>query len=250
VNPPIRTATVRNTIDLQAPTSRVTALPATSPGRIAVAWSGSDVNGSGVASFDVYAAVDRGPYLRWLQETVESTAVFAGELGRTYSFFSIARDRVGNVEPLKSAAEAQTTVNTTAPGYDTWLVGHFSAAELADPALEAVLWGEEADPDRDGRANLVEYFAGSQPREPEATPFLTAAIEAGRFAVYFRRSKEAVDLEPVLDASGDLRTWQALAEPPETVEDLGAVWALRVTVPVQAAAARFIRLSLARPGGP
>lgn len=250
VNPPIRTATVRNTIDLQAPTSRVAALPATSPGRMTVAWSGSDANGSGVASYDVYAAVDRGPYLPWRQATAESNAVFVGELGRTYSFFSIARDRVGNVEPLKTAAEAQTTVNAAAPGYDTWLVGHFSAAELADPALEAVLWGEEADPDRDGRANLVEYFAGSQPREPDTTPFLTAAIESGRFAVYFRRSKEAVELKPVLEVSGDLRTWQVLVDPPEAVEDLGAAWVLRATVPIEAAAARFVRLGLERQDAP
>lgn len=242
VNPPIRTATVRNTMDTQAPSSRVADLPATSSARIAVSWSGSDTNGSGIASYDIYAAVDRGPYLLWLKRTVRTSAVFLGELNRTYSFFSVARDRVGNVEAGKSTAEAQTVVGEPATGYDAWLTHQFSAAELGNPALEATLWGELADPDQDRRNNFAEFFAGSNPRQPDASPFLDAVMEEGRLAIYFRRAREAEAIEAIFDVSTDLRTWERLSEPIEVAQDLGTTRLLRISVPMGEAAARFVRL--------
>jgi hypothetical protein len=46
----------------------------------------------------------------FLTYTTATSATFAGEIGHTYSFYSIARDQVGNVEAAKSAAEATTQV--------------------------------------------------------------------------------------------------------------------------------------------
>jgi hypothetical protein len=43
-----------------------------------------------------------------------------------------------------------------------WQARHFTAAELADPAIS----GDTADPDNDGLVNLAEFNAGTDPRDP------------------------------------------------------------------------------------
>lgn len=48
--------------------------------------------------------------------------------------------------------------------FEVWQQEHFTAQELADPALEASLWGRAADPDGDALPNLFEYAVGDPPR--------------------------------------------------------------------------------------
>ncbi len=47
--------------------------------------------------------------------------------------------------------------------YDTWRRRHFTNNSVNNPALEATVWGDEADPDKDGVINLLEAFAGLDP---------------------------------------------------------------------------------------
>lgn len=109
VNAPLNTPVWSNTLDNDKPTSHVLALPSTVPLSFGVQWSGADV-GSGVANFTVYASDNGGPYAPWLTGTTDSLSTYAGVAGHTYSFYSIARDLVGNVEISKSVAEATTTI--------------------------------------------------------------------------------------------------------------------------------------------
>jgi RHS repeat-associated protein len=102
------------TIDAGSPTSSVATLAATTnSASFAVNWSGSDdTGGSGIAFFDVYVAIDSGPFESWLTATPLMSATYDGANGHSYAFFSVAHDYVGNVETLPTTAEAQTTVNT------------------------------------------------------------------------------------------------------------------------------------------
>ena len=50
-------------------------------------------------------------------------------------------------------------------GLGAWRRQYFSAADLANPAKEATVWGDQADPDGDGRNNLQEYVAGTVPTD-------------------------------------------------------------------------------------
>ncbi|MGC4016046.1 MAG: lamin tail domain-containing protein [Luteolibacter sp.] len=47
--------------------------------------------------------------------------------------------------------------------YTDWRTATFSPSDLADPAKEATIWGDHADPDGDGLSNLVEFATGSSP---------------------------------------------------------------------------------------
>ncbi len=113
-NAPINTPTWTNTLDVNAPTSAVQALPATeAASTFNVTWSGTDV-GSGIASYDVYVSDNAGPFFQWQSSTTNTSASFSGASGHTYGFYSIARDNAGNVEAPKSAAEATTQVIASA----------------------------------------------------------------------------------------------------------------------------------------
>ncbi len=118
------------TIDAGSPTSAVAALPATeSTPYFTVSWAGQDdPGGSGIATYDVYALDNGGPFALWQQGTPNTSAVFLGTNGHTYSFYSVATDNVGNVEGTKTTAEATTQIN--APVIDTSTA--FSSSE--DPA--------------------------------------------------------------------------------------------------------------------
>jgi hypothetical protein len=109
---PMSTAAWINTIDNASPISHVSALPTTnSCPNFRVSWSGSDV-GSGVQGFTIYASDTGGSFTPWLTNTTAAASTFIGAVGHSYSFYSIAADLTGNVEPAKTLAEASTTVNS------------------------------------------------------------------------------------------------------------------------------------------
>ena len=105
-------------MDTTPPTSTVGSLPAqtTSTGFL-VSASGTDPNGSngstpsGIASFAIYVSTDGGPYTLFATVTpANPSALFTGQAGNTYGFYSIATDNAGNVQPTPSAAQATTQI--------------------------------------------------------------------------------------------------------------------------------------------
>ena len=102
------------TIDVNSPTSSVNALPETSEETFSVSWSGEDV-GSGIAAFDIYSAVDSEPAFLWISNTLETQAEFSGEVGKTYRFYAVARDHVGNTENIPASPDTVTTVVNLVP---------------------------------------------------------------------------------------------------------------------------------------
>ena len=120
LNAPISTNTTSHTIDFVAPTSLVSNLPvSTEEDSILVSWSGTDA-GSGIKQYDVYVSVNRGSYTIWKSKTQETSAYFHGERGNRYSFFSVATDKVGNVEVMKTEADA--AINFFVPNSDAKLL--------------------------------------------------------------------------------------------------------------------------------
>jgi len=115
INAAILTPTTHNTLDVGDPTSTVAALPArVTSANFPVSWSGSDdTAGSGIAAFDIFVSDNGGLFTSFLSDTTQTSAIFSGQNGHTYRFFSVATDNVGLREADPVTADTTTTVNLT-----------------------------------------------------------------------------------------------------------------------------------------
>lgn len=114
-NPAPKEAPYLNTIDSEHPTSSVSALTENqwSPS-FKVNWSGlDDEGGSGIKDYTIYVSDNEDSYTLWIT-TGDTSAVFAGQDGHSYRFYSITRDNVGNIESAPETPDAETTVTVTA----------------------------------------------------------------------------------------------------------------------------------------
>lgn len=111
-NEPIVTNVTSNLLDADLPLSQCSALPATSNvPNISVSWAGSDdPNGSGLAEYDVFVSENGDEYFPFITNTTATSATFNGKYGRTYRFYSIARDNAGNVEAPPTTPDATIRV--------------------------------------------------------------------------------------------------------------------------------------------
>ncbi len=131
-------------------------------------------------------------------------------------------------------------------GYAAWRAGHFGAAELADVTLS----GDAADPDGDGRANLLEYALGTAPRDSADgavnTPAL--ALVSGKLSLGYTRPADRADLVYVVEWSSDLATWRSDAahlEPAvETPTPGGTMVAVAASSTLSAQPRQFLRLKV------
>lgn len=149
INPPIETNTWRNLVDAVAPTSQVKTLPlSTNDRNITVRFQGQDdAGGTGVRSYALYVADNNLTFSLYQSDIRDTTVLFVGEPRHTYRFFSIATDNVGNVEALKTAAEATIKVNC-GNGSDSTIVAGFTSVTTGatvqfrntSQAYNAVLW--------------------------------------------------------------------------------------------------------------
>ena len=107
---------------------------------------------------------------------------------------------------------AQAVVTVVATSLDSWRSITFSQTDLADPSKEATVWGDAADPDKDGRDNLLEFALGLDPLRSDSNQ---GAMETGIFqvggtnyaSVVFRRRKNEPMLSYVPEVSADGQVW-------------------------------------------
>jgi hypothetical protein len=135
-----------NTVDASAPTSEVNPLPdVTRESDFIVQWGGVDGEGSGIVAYDVFVSTDDGPYEPWLEDTAHTSETFSGEAGRTYRFYSTARDGVGFEEDETAEADAVTEVNMPPTGMS------LDSSEIAEgqPPGTVVAHLSTTDPDSD-----------------------------------------------------------------------------------------------------
>ena len=111
-NAHIDTPVWSNTIEGSIPRSHVLPLAAKqNTATFKVSWTGNDQD-TGVQTYTVYASENGGPFTPFVSNTTDKSALFTGTGGKTYRFYSIATDQVGNVESPKTRAEATTTLSS------------------------------------------------------------------------------------------------------------------------------------------
>jgi hypothetical protein len=110
-NDPIDTPAIFNTIDSEAPSSRVTFADPIAPGEWDVSLvAEDDEGGSGVRDYTLYASPDGEIFTPYQSGVVDPKALYVGDTDVLHSLFSIATDNVGNAEAIKSAGEVTVDV--------------------------------------------------------------------------------------------------------------------------------------------
>lgn len=109
-NAPIDTNEWLNTLDGSKPVSQCLPLAATQDApTFEVSWSGTD-EGAGVQDYTVYVSEDGGPATVWLQDTTATSALFTGQRGKSYAFYTVARDLTGNIEDAPPVSDTTTRI--------------------------------------------------------------------------------------------------------------------------------------------
>jgi hypothetical protein len=115
------------------------------------------------------------------------------------------------VDPAYRLAElvAETLAIHDTP-FDQWRHSRFSPGQLADPAVS----GPEADPDKDGTNNLLEFFSGGDPLTAGMPPRLKL-YPAPVCALEVERDPLAGELFLRIEESMDLGGWEPVLAPVE-----------------------------------
>ena len=122
------------------------------------------------------------PAAGWLSFN-PATGVFTGTPtvaeGRDYSLQLVATNPLGsqvlsNVFRIYQNRSSSTLV----AAYSGWASGKFSPSTLSNPALESTVWGQNADPDHDGRSNLLEMLFGLSATQQDQPQLVFTRISA------------------------------------------------------------------------
>ncbi|MFN0125723.1 MAG: chitobiase/beta-hexosaminidase C-terminal domain-containing protein [Verrucomicrobiales bacterium] len=156
--------------------------------------------------------------------------------------------RAANLDPALPANWRASYVNGGKPGAEDiltladWRAEHFTAGDLADPAKEATLWGNLANPDGDDAANLLEYALAASPMAAASVPRI---VTGNGHAVFFiREGTTGITVTP--EMSGDMQSWQPLT-PLSTVSQGDNTVAVTVPLALSANPRRFLRVRVTAP---
>ncbi len=232
------------------------------------AWMETTVSGPGTLSF--WWRVSSENNYDWLEFYLDGalqTGRISGNVDwqmKTYSLgagnhtlsWRYAKD--GSQSSGSDAAWVDEVSWTPGGGFESWAATHFAPAQLEDLDIS----GPDADPDRDGRINLLEWAFGTlptdnsdagtvrlsgntvmQPGNP-ATRILTSPAFSAH-AVFCRRPDYALSrLNYTISFSADLETWEVSAAIPVVLSSDGVVELCSVPFPatVGGRAPRFFRL--------
>ncbi|MCX6876240.1 MAG: putative Ig domain-containing protein [Verrucomicrobia bacterium] len=174
------------TLDDGPPTLTLTLTPTGAGGtNIDVRWTGDDRGGVGIKSYDVQVSLNGGPFEAWLTDTRQTQATYPGYFGQGLRFQLSASDFLGQQAPPTTA----TTVIAD-DEYLHWRAAVFGTA-VGDPALRNTLWSDTADPDGDGRSNLLEFLAATDPLLADARFNPTTYTVGGSQIYSYRLTKVA-----------------------------------------------------------
>lgn len=127
--------------------------------------------------------------------------------------------------------------------FASWQAIHFSADELADPAIS----GPQAAPLGDGYSNLIKYALGLDPRRPVAAAGPQFGQTSSDWTFTFTRPASRPDLTYAVEVSSNLSAWSTTGVTLVLVstDDTSGTQTWRASYPKNSSPTLFVRLSVA-----
>jgi hypothetical protein len=204
---------------------------AATPGGSVIALTWNAVSGASGYTVRRAAAVG-GPYTDRAVAIPSTTYTDSGlSAGATWYYTVFAQGLSG--AGVVSAPVSATTYTAS----QSWRLAHFGATGATGTAAD------DADPDGDGRLNLLEYALGGNPLVSDALPAPVAAIdESGHMTLGFARIADPALLYEV-QAGDDLTAWSTFWSSTGVQNTPGPV-TVTDPEPTSAHPRRFLRLSV------
>lgn len=156
----------------------------------------------------------------------------------------------GAAFPDSGTIQTAAVSSVTAPAYlfADWQRARFSLEQRKNPAVS----GTQADPDGDGRGNLMEYLSGSDPlaADPPLVPEISipSGPPAGEILAISFSAPPSARAHWEFQISSDLAHWAAAASPP-AYSPVTELWSLSPAVS-PASGRQFWRLRVDAPVAP
>lgn len=205
------------------------------PGQVGLAWNASAT----ALGYTVQRSlVAGGPYATVARLGNVTSHTDTGLSGETTYYYVVLPVNAGGDGPASAEASA-TTEAVALSGIESWRQTHFGAPEASGDAAN------DADPDADGVANLLEYALAGDPMAAEHDLLPVQGVVGGKLTLSFDRISDPALTYEVL-ASDDLATWSPIWS--STGEDNVAEF-VTVTDPelLSAHTRRFLRLRVTAP---
>ncbi len=141
-----------------------------------------------------------------------------------------------------AGATATTTVSLTPAPFFRWQGLNFGAG-----AGNAALAGENADPDKDGLENLVEYAFQSNPNTSNRPALPTTTLTGSTMSLFYTEAVANSDITYQPEWSDNLTTWHITGFTVSLLSNNGTLRSMRASLPVSGPTARrLIRIKVLR----
>ncbi len=191
-------------LDTTPPTSAASSPATTNSTSFSVSYTASDSGGSGLAEVDLYAqAPGQSSYSKVASNTSGSSSgsfTYTATAGQgTYSFYTIAADKAGNVQATPASPNSTTLLDTTAPTSNasaptysnttSWTVS-YTASDTSGPGLAEVDLYAQA-PGQSSYSKVASDTSGSS----SGSFSYTATAGQGTYSFYTIATDEAGNSE-------------------------------------------------------
>ncbi|MCW1926457.1 hypothetical protein OKA05_28155 [Luteolibacter arcticus] len=189
------------------------------------AWMETTVNGPGEIAFAWKVSSQSGDYLEFYIDGVLMTGRITGEVDWQLKSYAVDPGQhvlrwryMKNSSGIAGSDTAWVDAVQWIPegSYSEWVSDHFTEQEIGDPAIV----GQDADPDDDGIANVIEYAFGTEPREGDSDrdltrvrPEMVKVANESRLRLRFTLPQFIpADVLYQIEVSDDLDEWTVVAE--------------------------------------
>ena len=130
------------------------------------------------------------------------------------------------------------TVSTGMSAHQLWQQSKFTSSER----LDANISGSNADPDRDGYSNLIEYALGLEPKAVNTSGLPGTSVQGSDWVFTYTRPSDRTDLTYAVECSTNLTSWSTAGVAHELVSSSSGTETWRGRYPLASAGNVFFRL--------